>query len=242
MMKMIDTIFFDNWNTLVQAPNLMKRGSSTKIFHEYLLDNGIDIPYDSFINAYVPISRKQVEEADRAGYKELDYKNRLERVFKFLDVEDYQLLAERAWKIYLNEWPKQTEFFPATRKILDGLKGNYKLGLITNYMDGPTCREVFNKLGYYEIFDSLVVSAELGYRKPAEVIFEQALKEIGSESGSSLMVGDTFEADIVGANSMGMKNILVDVYDNQHENYHECTAVIKDISQFPEGLKKILNT
>jgi putative hydrolase of the HAD superfamily len=239
-MIMIDTIFFDNWNTLVQAPNLMKRGSSTKLFHIHLLDNGFDIPYDTFIEAYVPISRKQVEEADREGYKELDYQNRLERVFKALNIEGYKSLAESAWKSYLNEWPKQTEFFPATKKILDELKGKYKLGVITNYMDGPTCREVFRKLNYYDIFDCLVVSAELGYRKPAKVIFEHALSETGSEPESSIMVGDTFEADIIGANSLGMKNILIDVYDNQHNNYNECTVVIKDISEFSDGFKRIV--
>ena len=61
---MIDTIFFDNWNTLVQAPNLMKRGSSTRIFFKHLLNHGTDISYESFIDAYFPISSKQVKEAD----------------------------------------------------------------------------------------------------------------------------------------------------------------------------------
>jgi putative hydrolase of the HAD superfamily len=239
---MINTIFFDNWNTLVQAPNLMKRGSSTKIFYKHLLNNEIDIPYENFIDAYVPISRKQVEVADKQGYRELDYRKRLEEVFKTLNLKDYKDLARSAWKVYLDEWPRQTEFFPMTKNILAKIRGKYKLGVITNYMDGPTCREVFKKLGYDETFDSLVVSAEIGYRKPSKIIFEHALKEIDSDPESSIMVGDTFEADIVGANSVGMKNILVDVYDNQHKNYKNCTVVIKNISEFPTALKKILNS
>ena len=40
-------------------------------------------------------------------------------------------------------------------------------------MDDPTCREVFLKLGYNDIFDSLVVSEELGYVKPARVAFKR---------------------------------------------------------------------
>ncbi len=239
---MIDTIFFDNWNTLVQAPNLMKRGSSTRIFFKHLLNHGTDISYESFIDAYFPISSKQVKEADLQGYRELDYTRRLEKVFKSLNIKAYKALAKIAWKNYLDEWPKQTEFFPSTKKILTELKGKYKLGVITNYMDGPTCREVFKKLQFDEIFDSLVVSAELGYRKPAKIIFEHALEEIDSHPESSIMVGDTYEADIVGANSVGMKNILVDVYDNQHNNYKDCTVVIKNISEFPVALKRIIDS
>ena len=96
--------------------------------------------------------------------------------------------------------------------MLEGLKEDYKLGIITNYMDGPTCREVFIKLGYYDIFDSLVVSEELGYVKPAQILFETALNETGSRPENSVMVGDTFGADVVGGNLAGMKTVLVDIY------------------------------
>jgi len=53
---MIDTIYFDNWNTLVKAPELMKRGSSTRIFREYLGNQGLEVP-DNFIDIYVLIAR-----------------------------------------------------------------------------------------------------------------------------------------------------------------------------------------
>lgn len=217
----------------------MKRESSTEIFYKHLKDQGVYIAYDSFMETYLSESREQLEKADVKGFKEMDYQGRLEKVFKSLKIRDYESLSESAWKAYLAEWPKQTEFFPSTVEILENLRGKYKLGVITNYMDGPTCREVFRKLNFDEVFDSLVVSAEVGYRKPARTIFEYALRDTGSSAESSIMVGDTFEADIVGANLMGMRNILVDVYNSQHNYYKECSVVIKDISEFPVAFEKI---
>lgn len=239
---MIDTIYFDNWNTLVQAPDLMRPGSSTERFHSYLGDHGVEVPYERFVEVYRPIARTQREQADREGFKEPDYRARLESVFRALGVEDAVEHSHGAWRRYLDDWPKMTEFFPETQSILASLRGRYKLGVITNYMDGPICQVVFDKLGYRELFDSLVVSAEVGYRKPAEVIFEAALKETGSSPENSVMVGDTYEADIVGANRMGMRSMLIDVYDNQHEHYHKATAVIKSIAEFHGALEKILST
>jgi len=107
-------------------------------------------------------------------------------------------------------------------------------------MDGPTCRKVFSKLGYDEIFDSLVVSHELGFMKPANILFETAMCETESKPESCIMVGDTYGADVVGGNLAGMNTVLVDVYDNQHEYYDDCSAVIKEINEFPDALNKLV--
>lgn len=238
---MIDTIYFDNWNTLVQAPDLMRRGGSTERFHRYLESRGVDVPYGLFVEVYRPIARRHAQEADADGYRELDYEKRIENVFAELGLEDAGELARGAWRAYLDEWPRQTEFFPETPGILESLMGRYKLGVITNYMEGYTCQLVFDKLGYRELFDALVVSAEVGYRKPARVIFEQALRETGSRPENCVMVGDTYEADVVGANNMGMYSVLVDIYGNQQKYYGDTTVAIPCIGEFPRALEKILS-
>jgi putative hydrolase of the HAD superfamily len=238
---MIDTVYFDNWNTLVQAPDLMRRGSSTEKYHGYLLSQGVEVSYERFAETYIGIARRIGMEADADGYRELDYVKRIESTYAELGVEDAVALARGAWRVYLDEWPRQTRWFPETPRVLDALRGRYKLGVITNYMDGPTCQLVFDKLGYRETFDALVVSAEVGYRKPSRVIFEHALRETGSRPGNCVMVGDLYEADIVGANNMGMKSVLVDVYGSQQDHYGEATAAVRSIGELPGALKNILS-
>ena len=84
---MIDTIYFDNWNTLVKAPELMKRGSSTRIFKEYLGNQGLEVP-DNFIDIYVLIARAQERKAESDGHREHVYVKRLEDVFTELGLPD----------------------------------------------------------------------------------------------------------------------------------------------------------
>jgi predicted HAD superfamily phosphohydrolase YqeG len=52
-------------------------------------------------------------------------------------------------------------------------------------------------------------------------------------------VGDSYGADVVGGKLAGMKTVLVDVYDNQHEHYGDCGAVIKNIIEFPGALRQL---
>jgi putative hydrolase of the HAD superfamily len=78
--------------------------------------------------------------------------------------------------------------------------------------------------------------------KPASLLFETAMQQTDSKPDNCVMVGDTYEADVVGGNKAGMKTVLVDVYDNQHDYYHDCTTVIKEINEFPEVLSKLVSS
>lgn len=238
---MIDTIYFDNWNTIVQAPYLMSRGSSTRVLHGYLVDQGLKVDYDVFTEVYRPIARAHFKTCEEAGHREPDYRQIIEDAYRKLAIDDPVKHSAGAWNHYLRRWITETEFFPGVPEMLERLGREYKLGVITNYMDGPTCRKVFAKLGYDEIFDSLVVSHELGYMKPASILFETAMRETESKPESCVMVGDTYGADVVGGKLAGMNTVLVDVYDNQHEYYHDCSAVIKEINEFPDALNKLVS-
>ncbi|MCX6648869.1 MAG: HAD family hydrolase [Candidatus Bathyarchaeota archaeon] len=235
---MIDTILFDNWNTLVQAPGLMRGGASVEIFQRSLKEQGLDYDSKRFSDVYRPIARRQVAEAEANGWTEIDYIERLLLTLEGLGVREPRRsqLAIRAWDDYLAEWPKQTRFFPETPALLEQLQGKYKLGIVTNFMDSPTARRVFDDLGYEDIFDSLVVSAEIGYQKPAPILFQRALEELGSKPENTIMVGDTYEADVVGAHRAGMRGVLIDLYGAPPEQLRGSDAVIKSIGGFPRAL------
>jgi putative hydrolase of the HAD superfamily len=238
---LIDTILFDNWNTLVQAPELMRGGASVEVFMRSLKVQGMDVDPQRFSEVYRPIARRQVKEAEAGGWTEIDYIERLLRTLEGLGVKEPQRsrLAVRAWDDYLAEWPKQTSFFPETPALLEELQGRYRLGVVTNFMDGPTARGIFDDMGYEEIFDSLVVSVEVGYQKPASILFHRALEEMGSKPENTIMVGDTYEADVVGAHRSGMRGVLVDLYGATAEQIRDSDAVIKNIGRLPEALERL---
>jgi len=219
----------------------MRDGASVEIFQRSLRGQGLDYDCDRFIGAYRGIARRQVAEAEANGWTEIDYILRLLLTLEELGVKEPRRsrLAIRAWDDYLAEWPRQTSFFPETPALLEQLQGMYKLGVVTNFMDGPTARRVFDDLGYEAIFDSLIVSAEVGYMKPAPVLFERALEELGSKPGNTLMVGDTYEADVVGAHKAGMRGVLINLYGATAEHLNGSDAVIKSIGELPRALESL---
>ena len=232
-------MLFDCWGTLVQAPNLMRRGASTEFFHRFLTEDGHDIDYDAFKDAYIAQARMQREET-LADHREFDYPQRIESTLRAIGFEHPQRrqLAQAAWSNYLSEWPRQSTPYDETPALLSSIKGRYRLGLVTNFPDGYTARKAFEKLGFDAMFDSLVISDEVGYRKPSPIIFERALMELGSAPDSTVMVGDTYEADIVGAKNMGMKAIFVDADGSQAEEHDLADAVVRSIGEIAEILAR----
>jgi len=238
-MSMIDTVLFDCWGTLLQAPGLMTRGATIEYFFKSLKSNGYDINFDVFKEEYVEIAKRQHEDA-MEDHRELDYVHRLDSTLHVLglDVQKRSDLARKVWLDYLLEWPKQSNLYAETLNLLSSLQGRYRLGLVTNFPDGPTARMVFEKFDFDSFFDSIVVSGEVGFRKPNRLLFDLALHELGSVAEFSVMVGDTFEADVLGAKGAGIKAVLIDPDGDKVENYEKSDAIVKGIGE----VEKILNS
>jgi putative hydrolase of the HAD superfamily len=78
------------------------------------------------------------------------------------------------------------------------------LALITN---GPADmqRATLQKVSIEKYFKAILVSGELGIRKPARGIFQLACERLQVQPEDCLMIGDHLSADIEGAKSMGMQ-------------------------------------
>jgi putative hydrolase of the HAD superfamily len=63
--------------------------------------------------------------------------------------------------------------------------------------------------GLSGFFQFVLSSADLGFRKPAPVIFETALSRLGTTAGQTWFIGDTFREDIVGATGAGLRPIFI---------------------------------
>lgn len=82
----------------------------------------------------------------------------------------------------------------------------YKNYLISNNF--PELVKVFERLGLDKYFSGYFLSADIGYEKPNQEIFGQALTKAGNPE-LCYMVGDNPVTDIKGAQAVGMKTILV---------------------------------
>ncbi len=207
---MIKAILLDCWGTILHAPSLMTRDSAIEAFHRTLRELGYEADFKNFREAYLREAERQHREAD-SDYRELDYVERLRRVLEAIGLEeDAKRLAEEIWRRYLDEWPRQSRLDPEAPRLLRRLREAYKLALVTNFPDLPTAHRVFDTLNLWEYFDAILVSAEVGYRKPSPIIFQKALEMLGVKPQEAVMVGDTLEADVEGARKLGVKTILID--------------------------------
>lgn len=88
-------------------------------------------------------------------------------------------------------------------QVVEALRGNRCLGVLTN---GPPDiqRSKLESVGLLGHFDTVVVSGEVGVGKPDPAGFALVLENLGVGAGQALMVGDSWERDILGARGVGM--------------------------------------
>ena len=107
---------------------------------------------------------------------------------------------------YLTEMPFQTKLIDGARKVLDFLHGRYDVAIITNgFKEVQYDKILRSQLSKY--FRKIFISEEVGAQKPKKEIFEHAIKSMNAPKSSSLMIGDSWEADIVGAMNFGIDQV-----------------------------------
>jgi len=96
-----------------------------------------------------------------------------------------------------------------THALLEALRRRgLKLALVSNTASPEwLLRPVLERQGLVERLDVVVLSSELGKRKPHPAMFEQALAEVGAVPAEALFVGDRLDADILGASRVGIKTV-----------------------------------
>lgn len=107
---------------------------------------------------------------------------------------------------YLNEMPSQLKLVDGAQQVLDYLHGKYRMAIITNGFREVQIDKI-EQSGMSKFFEKIFISEEIGAQKPNKLIFEHALKSMNAPKKSTLMIGDSWEADIVGAMKMNIDQI-----------------------------------
>lgn len=109
-------------------------------------------------------------------------------------------------RMYRQTYLGSRQAIPGARELIDALKPHARLGIVTNNrLDEQVEKlKVMNLEGWY---DFMVCSGELGIAKPDRGIFEFALAQAGCSAQDAVMVGDSWEADVIGAAGLGMRAV-----------------------------------
>jgi putative hydrolase of the HAD superfamily len=131
---------------------------------------------------------------------------------------------EEGWAVSEN-----FELFEDALPVLEELRvADLRIGLVSNGI-----RDLTEFVAHHRLdVDAIVDSRSHGRVKPHPTIFEAALELLGSTAGEAVMVGDSVEEDIQGAQARGMRAILID-----RENRHpEVEPRLTDLYGLPAAL------
>lgn len=115
----------------------------------------------------------------------------------------------------------------------------YRLGIISNTSDDRNVQQLLDRHGLRPYFEYVMTSARCGIRKPDARIFLPALEYFGIAPAQAAMVGDTLEADIAGANALGMYSIWITrraVLPAQGQLPIQPQAIVSRLDQIPSLL------
>src|SRR5512145_675345 len=102
------------------------------------------------------------------------------------------------------ELAKAAEFPAHHGPLLDRLARTRRLAVVSNFDYTPTALGILEAAGVLELFAAVVVSDEVGWRKPHPDIFAAAFQRTGADPARTLFVGDRLDIDVVGAHRAGM--------------------------------------
>ena len=122
---------------------------------------------------------------------------------------------------HMRELSKAVVFPGHHADLLRSLKKRHRLAVVSNFDYTPMARHVLEREGVADLFETVVVSDEVGWRKPKPIIFELALKRMGTGARDALFVGDRADIDVAGAQGVGMAAAWIN----------------RDASALPEGLQ-----
>ena len=194
---MIKAVFFDIDDTLYDTSGFAKLARKAAL--NAMIDAGLPLSHD---DAYT-LLREIIKE------KGSNYDRHLNVLTKRVFGEEKPLLIAIGMITYHNVKFALLRLFPETMSTLIHLKAHgYHLGVISN---GLTIKqyEKLVRLGLHHFFDSVVTSQQTNVEKPDIAIFEMALEKMGCKAENSIMIGNSFSDDILGAINAGMSAVYL---------------------------------
>lgn len=232
MFAQVKHIFFDLDNTLWDF-DANSKNVITALIKEFDLEKICQCSAQSFIKTYILVNddlwalyRKQLIT------KEELRSSRFTNTMLYFGHDDKEL-GLKLEEQYIARSPYQKELVPHTLEVLEYLQQKYQLHIITNGF-----KEVqhikLNNCNIKHFFNQIIISEEVGFNKPNKDIFDYSFSVANTHLDESLMIGDDWDADILGAHKINLKAI----YFNR-KNTSVRNNLVPEIKSLAE-LKEIL--
>lgn len=213
---MIKGMIFDFWGTLVENGVY----SPTKQLQEILRS---PLPYGEFIVKLEEVfMTKQFPDQETAFIA----------VCKAFDVNPHHIMLDKLIGLWNNN-KFTAKPYDDTIAYLKSLKERgIKTALVSN-TDNFSVSFVLDKYKLMELFDVIAMSYDVGALKTNPKLYEHALTQLGLQKEEVLIVGDSLESDMAGAQKVGITGVLMDRRDRRE--YSPKVTALQELDQFLEG-------
>ncbi len=225
-------VFFDAGGTLINP-----HPSFTELLSRTLLSEGHRVEPDQIVQR-IPLIAALFTRASKTGelWSVSPERSRAfwDTVYRTL-LEDLGIpytpkLSDRFYAVFTDV--RNYRLFPDALPVLQRLSaGGVFLGVISNFEQW--LERLLSALEVSSFFEVRVISGAEGMEKPDPKIFLLALERAGLEPGESVYVGDSVEFDVLPAQAVGMRGILVD-RSNRHPDF--TGTRIASLAELPAAL------
>ena len=206
-MRDVKAVACDLFNTLITV-DMPSRWSSIDRLLDSLREQGIAAHADDFMPVYREVVREFVSEAERLGketHNGVWVSTALQRLG--LDVPPEDPRVGRVVEAYFSAFVDNARELPGTADMLAALKPRYRLAVVSNLTHGPAAHQMLQHLDLARHFEVILVSGDLGYRKPHPQIFRSLLEALDLPPSAIVFVGDDPRTDVQGSFDAGMRPV-----------------------------------
>lgn len=131
---------------------------------------------------------------------------RLQGLFRFCGASITAEEAEQAAARYREAYGRSRRAVPGAIPLLEALRHQVCVGVVSNNLTREQ-EEKLEATGIAHLIDFLVTSEDAGAQKPDPAIFQEGLRRAGCAAGEAVMVGDSWEWDVLGARNAGIRAV-----------------------------------
>ncbi|WP_027138473.1 YjjG family noncanonical pyrimidine nucleotidase [Gaetbulibacter saemankumensis] len=223
----ITDVFFDLDHTLWDFDR-----NSALAFQKIFRLSKIQVDIDLFLEHYKAINLEywklyRNEKIDKESLR----LGRLNDAFKALDYHIEPTVVKQLSQDYIAYLTDNNYLYDNTIEILEYLSERYQLHILSNGFHEVQHKKLV-KSNIHHYFKTVTNGESVGIKKPNPEIFHYALRQANTTVNKSVMIGDGYEADILGAKSIGMEVVYFDEFNQATDTEIRTIRHLIELKQF----------
>jgi putative hydrolase of the HAD superfamily len=203
----VTVVLFDFFGTLVRySPSRSSQGYPRT--DALLRGLGMTVPYEEWLRVWGEVST-EFDRGSEATLVEYSMRQVADAFLPRVGIAPDEDHANAVIAAFLEEWNTGVTDIDGVPEMLRDLAAEHRLAVVSNTHDPDLVPDHLERLGIASYVDVVVLSVEVGVKKPHPDIYQTALALLGARPEDAVFVGDTVDADHTGPVRAGMRALLI---------------------------------